>query len=245
MRKVALVTGGSGGIGYAISSELAKHGFDIIIVNDKTESVGHERAKQIRETYSVGCEYHQCDISVEEQIEKLFMAIQTDHGKLDVLINNAGITADAMLHKMSLEQWNTALNVNLTGTFLCTRAAVKMMKERKAGKILNVTSISAQMGNIGQANYAAAKGGIISFTKTVAKETARYGILVNAIAPGFINTRMTRAMPENILEKMIAQIPLGRIGEPEEVAKLAYFLVSDDNTYITGQVINQNGGMYV
>jgi NAD(P)-dependent dehydrogenase (short-subunit alcohol dehydrogenase family) len=171
--------------------------------------------------------------------------IINEFGRIDILVNNAGITADKLLKDMTIQEWNKVISANLTGVFNCTKCVIKSMQKRKSGKIINISSISGQIGNIGQANYSASKAGVISFTKTVAKEYAKDGITVNAISPGFIRTKMVENIPEKVMEKILKQIPLGRVGEPEEVAKLVCFLTSDDANYITGQVININGGMYM
>jgi 3-oxoacyl-[acyl-carrier protein] reductase len=189
--------------------------------------------------------YIQADVSDPNQVEKMIEKIINEFGRIDILINNAGITRDKMLLNMDIEHWNRVISVNLTGTFNCTKAVIKYMKNQGGGKIINISSISAETGNIGQANYAASKGGVISFTKTVAKEYARDGIIVNAIAPGFIETKMLETVPEKVMQKILDQIPLHRLGKPEEVAELVCFLASDDANYITGQVININGGVHM
>jgi 3-oxoacyl-[acyl-carrier protein] reductase len=171
--------------------------------------------------------------------------IISEFGRIDILINNAGIVVDKKLENMRTDQWSKVISVNLTGTFNCTKSAIIYMKEHGGGKIINIASVVGEIGNFGQSNYAASKGGIIAFTKTVAKEYARDGILVNAIAPGFMKTNMVKSIPPKVIEKILENIPLRRLGEPEEVAKLVRFLVSEDANYITGQVININGGMFM
>ncbi|UCE91989.1 MAG: 3-oxoacyl-ACP reductase FabG [Methanobacteriota archaeon] len=243
--KVAFITGGSRGIGLAIARELARIGFGKVILGDVDEEEGLRASAKLRSDFDTESAFIQMDVSNESDVVAAFQEIREKFGRLDVLVNNAGVAQDSFLEKLSLENWNRVIDVSLTGTFNCTKQAIALMKESRAGRILNLASVSAEMGNIGQANYVAAKGGIISFTKTAAKECARHGILVNAIAPGFVRTRMTASIRPDITEKIVAQIPLGRFAEPEEVARMARFLVSEENTYITGQTVNINGGLYV
>jgi NAD(P)-dependent dehydrogenase (short-subunit alcohol dehydrogenase family) len=175
----------------------------------------------------------------------MFDSIKNQFGRLDILVNNAGITRDNLLVKMTEEEWDQVMAVNLKGVFNCTQLAAKMMTEQNAGKIVNVSSASGQMGNIGQVNYATSKAGIIGMTKTLAKELARFNINVNAVAPGFINTSMTAQVPDKVKEMIKSSIPLNRFGESEDVARAVKFLVSEDSNYITGQVIACNGGLYI
>jgi len=244
VNKVALVTGSSRGIGRAIAIELAKGGISVVINNDKDSQEGLEVMNEIKKTGQHAM-YIQADVSDLNQVEKMVEKVINEFGRVDILINNAGITRDKMLENMDIDYWNRVISVNLTGAFNCTKSVIKYMKKQGNSKIINISSISAEIGNIGQSNYSAAKGGIISFTKTVAKEYAKYGITVNAVAPGFIKTKMLETIPEKVIHKILNQIPLGRLGEPEEVAKLICFLVSDDANYITGQIININGGIYM
>lgn len=244
VNKVALVTGSSRGIGRAIAIELAKGGISVVINNDKDSQEGLEVMNEIKKMRQHAM-YIQADVSDLNQVEKMVEKVINEFGRVDILINNAGITRDKMLENMDIDYWNRVISVNLTGAFNCTKSVIKCMKKQGNSKIINISSISAEIGNIGQSNYSAAKGGIISFTKTVAKEYAKYGITVNAVAPGFIKTKMLETIPEKVMQKILNQIPLGRLGEPEEVAKLICFLVSDDANYITGQVININGGIYM
>ena len=242
--KVALVTGSSRGIGRAIAIELGKSGIDIVVNNDSNPQEGIEVVNEINKRGQRGI-YIQADVSDSNQVEKMIERIVNEFGRIDILVNNAGITRDKMLESMDIDQWNRVIAVNLTGTFNCTKSVIKDMKKQGGGKIINISSISAEIGNIGQSNYSASKGGVISFTKTVAKEYAKDGIIVNAIAPGFIKTKILETIPEKVMQKILSKIPLGRLGKPEEVAKLVRFLVSDDANYISGQVININGGMYM
>ena len=244
LNKVALVTGSSRGIGRAIAIELAKNGIDVVVNNLENPQEGFEVVNEINKIGQRAI-YIQADVSDSNKVEKMIKKIIKEFGRIDILINNAGITRDKMLEDMDIDLWNRVISVNLTGTFNCTKSVIKYMKKPGGGKIINVSSISAETGNIGQSNYSASKGGVISFTKTVAKEYAMYGIIVNAVAPGVIETKMLETIPEKVMQKVLSQIPLGRTGKPEEVAKLVSFLVSDDANYITGQVININGGIYM
>ena len=242
--KVAIVTGSSMGIGRAIAIEMAKDGVDIVVNSEKTSQEGVEVVNEI-ERLGRRAIYIQADISDFEEAKTMVGKIIAEFGRIDILANNAGIIIDKRLTDMTIQDWNEVISVNLTGVFNCTKSVIKYMQKQKSGKIINLASISGQIGNIGQANYSAAKGGVISFTKTVAKEYAADNITVNAIAPGFIKTRMLDNIPEKVMEKILKQIPLRRLGKPEEVAKLVRFLASDDANYITGQVINMNGGLYM
>jgi 3-oxoacyl-[acyl-carrier protein] reductase len=244
VNKVALVTGSSRGIGRAIALELAKRGFSVVINNDEKPE---EKVEVMNEINKEGQQaiYIQADVSDPDQVEEMIKKILNDFCRIDVLVNNAGVVMDKKLENMSIEQWNRVISVNLTGTFNCTKSVIRYMKEQGGGRIINIASVVGEIGNFGQSNYAASKGGVIAFTKTVAKEYAKDGILVNAVAPGFINTKMVEGIPEKVMQKILDQIPLGRFGAPEEVAKLVCFLASDDANYITGQVININGGVYM
>lgn len=242
--KVALVTGSSRGIGYAIAMEFAKRNIDVVINNHEHPQEGRKVADEIRNMGRRAI-YIQADVADINQVEKMVDKIISEFGQIDILVNNAGITRDKMLEKMDIDDWNQVISVNLTGIFNCTKTVVKYMKRQGGGKIINISSMVGEVGNIGQANYAASKGGVISFTKTIAKECVRDNILVNAIAPGFIETSMVKTIPEKVMNKILSKILLGRLGKPEEVAKLVDFLASDNANYITGQVININGGLYV
>lgn len=240
--KVALITGSSRGIGRAIAIELAKNGFDIIINNSKYEKEGIETANEINKI--TAAIHIKCDITNPDQINKMVEKTISEYGKIDVLVNNAGIAIDKRFENMTLDQWEQVISVNLTGAFNCTKAVIKHMQKQGGGNIINISSVIGEIGNTGQANYAASKGGLIAFTKSLAKEYAKDEIYVNAIAPGFIKTKMTDAIPVGNMKMILEQIPLGRLGTPEEVAKVVRFLVAE-SSYITGQVINVNGGLYV
>ena len=242
IKKVALITGSSRGIGRAIAIELAKKGFNIVINNNEFEKEGKETVNEINKI--TNAIFINCDITDPIRVQKMIEKIINEFKRIDVLVNNAGITIDKQFKNMSLDQWNKVLSVNLTGAFNCTKSVIERMQEQGEGHIINISSIVGEIDNIGQANYAASKGGLISFTKSIAKEYAKDRIYVNAIAPGFIKTKMTEAIPLGNMKQIVEQIPLGRLGTPEEVAKVVRFLVTE-SSYITGQVININGGLYM
>ncbi len=238
--QVAIVTGGSRGIGRATAIALAAEGAHIV-VNYASSSTAADAV--VAEVQGMGGEAIavQADVSNVEQVDALIEAAMSRWGHVDVLVNNAGITRDTLLLRMKPEDWQAVIDLNLTGVFLCTRAVSKIMLKQRSGRIVNITSVAGQMGNPGQANYSAAKAGVIGFTKTVAKELASRGITVNAVAPGFIATDMTHNLDA---EGILKFIPLGRYGQPEEVAGLIRFLAADPAAaYITGQVMNVDGGM--
>jgi 3-oxoacyl-[acyl-carrier protein] reductase len=241
--RVAIVTGGAQGIGKAIALTLARHGADVVVTDinlERAQATAQEiEALQVR---SLAIKANVADVSAAEQMVKETV---DKLGKIDILVNNAGITRDNVLLRMKPEEWDQVMEVNLKGTYACTRAALKFMFRQKNGRIVNIASITGLMGNAGQANYSASKAGIIGFTKAVAREYANRGITVNAVAPGFIDTAMTQAIPEKEREALTKQIPMERLGTPDDVAAAVYFLVSDLSGYITGQVINVNGGMYM
>ena len=243
--QVALVTGGCKGIGKAISLALAEDGAHVAI-NCRAGLQCQESQKVLARIRERGefASIWQADVSVREQLDQMKEILLKELKRIDILVNNAGITRDKTFARMEMEMWDEVLAVNLTGAFNCTKAFIGSMVESQYGRIVNIASIVGQTGNFGQANYAAAKAGIIGMTKTLAKELASKGITVNAIAPGFIETDMLSAIPDEAREKIRLQIPMGRFGRPEEVARLVRFLVTDGE-YITGQVIALNGGLYV
>ncbi|MDI6642829.1 MAG: 3-oxoacyl-ACP reductase FabG [Candidatus Hodarchaeaceae archaeon] len=242
-RKVAAVTGASRGIGNAIALELGRSGFNVVISDLEKTGECDETMKKIAESGGEAI-FVQTDVTNLSQVEELMKKTVEKFGRIDVLVNNAGINIDKLVTGMTPEQWQKVIDVDLTGVFYCTKAALPYMIKQGGGRIINISSMSAFDGAVGQANYAAAKGGIISFTKVIAREYAQYNVLCNAIAPGFIKTRMTDAMPPGLFRDRLARNPLGRRGEPEEVAKLVRFLVTEGD-YITGQVIGINAGEYV
>lgn len=240
--KVALVTGASRGIGQATAIELAKAGADVVVNFIGNEAVAQETVEKIealgRKAIKIKANVGDAD-DVQAMVDE---AIAT-FGHIDILVNNAGITRDGLLIRMKDSDWDEVLNINLKGVYLVTKAVAKLMVKQRAGRIINMTSVSGVTGNVGQANYAAAKAGVIGFTKTCAKELAARGITVNAVAPGFIETAMTDVLPEKIKEGIAATVPFGRMGQSEEIASVVTFLASDFASYITGQVLNVDGGM--
>lgn len=240
--KVALVTGASRGIGKAIALLLAENGADVAVnfagSTAAAEAVAAEIEKMGRKAILV-----QGDVSKTEVCAEMVDKVVKELGHIDILVNNAGITRDTLLLRMKEEDWDAVLNTNLKGVFNCTKAAVKYMAKQRRGAIVNISSVVALMGNAGQANYAAAKAGILGFTRSVAKEMAARGIRVNAVTPGFIKTDMTSVLSEKVVAAMEASIPLARLGEPEDIAKAVLFLVSDNAAYITGQTLHVDGGM--
>ncbi len=239
--RVALVTGSARGIGRAISEALAKKGADVVIA-DVNPDEAKQTSAEISET-GVRTMAVRLDVSNSKEVITTFQEVIKEFGRLDILVNNAGITRDSLLLRMKDEDWDSVMNVNLKGVFLCSREAVKTMAKQRYGRIVNIASVVAFMGNPGQANYSASKAGIVGLTKTIAKEYAGRGITSNAVAPGFITTAMTDALPENVKEEMKKAIPLARFGTIDDVAHAVVFLVSAG--YITGQVIHVNGGMYM
>ena len=239
-RKVALVTGATRGIGKEIALELAKNGFDIAVNYRGTQD---ENLKKEIESNNVRCEFVEADVSNFEQCENMIKETIEKYGRIDVLVNNAGITKDGLIMRMKKEDFEAVIDVNLVGTFNVTRNVIPYMIKQKSGRIINVSSVVGVAGNAGQTNYSASKAGVIGFTKSLAKEVASRNILVNAIAPGFIDTDMTKVLSDTVKEGINAQIPLKRMGTPKEVAKVVKFLASEDSSYVTGQVINIDGGM--
>lgn len=241
-KKIALVTGGNTGIGRCIALALAKEGMHIII---NYVALEEETEKLIKEIEDLGgsSEGLKGDVSNYEDAGRMINEIKEKYGRCDVLVNNAGITRDTLLLRMKEEDFDSVIKVNLKGTFNMTQHATNLMLKNKYGRVVNLASVVGVSGNVGQSNYAASKAGIIGFTKSVAKELARKNITVNAVAPGFIRTRMTDAMTDEAKEATLKSIPMNKIGEPEDIANAVKFLVSDESSYITGQVLNVNGGM--
>ena len=241
--KVALITGAAQGIGKSIALTLARKGADIA-VSDVNLEKAEETAKEIqglgRKAIAI-----KGNVASVADAEKMVEETITRLGKIDVLVNNAGVTRDGLMLRMKEEDWDLVIDINLKGVFNCSKAAVKHMAKQRSGRIVNIASIVGEMGNAGQANYSASKGGVIALTKTVAREFASRSVNVNAVAPGFIETAMTAALPETAREALTKQIPLNSLGSPDDVANAVLFLVSDASIYITGQVINVNCGMYM
>ena len=242
--KIALITGAGRGIGRAIAIALAKEGAEVVINYNGSE----ERAKEVKQTIEeIGgkASMYKCNVSDFTACEAMIKDIVKEYGHLDILVNNAGITKDGLIMKMKEEDFDSVLNVNLKGTFNTIRHSARQMLKQRSGKIINISSVSGILGNVGQANYAASKAGVIGLTKTMARELGSRGITVNAIAPGFVDTEMTGVLSEEIRENACKQIILGRFGKPEDIANTAVFLASDKADYITGQVISVDGGMNV
>lgn len=242
MSKVAFITGATRGIGRAIALELAKEGYNIAL-NYRTENEALENLKKEISEIGVECYPVQGDVSKAEDSERMTKEIIEHFEQIDVLVNNAGITKDKLIQRMKEEEFTDVINVNLVGTFNITKNVIKYMTKKRYGKIINISSVVGISGNAGQSNYAASKAGIIGFTKSIAKELASRNITANAVAPGFIQTDMTNVLKDEIKEAIESTIPLKRLGTAEDVAKVVKFLASDDSNYITGQVINVDGGM--
>jgi len=241
--KVALVTGGAQGIGKAVALLLARNGADIVVSDINLEKA-EETAKEVQ-TLGRKALATKVDVATLGDVEKMVEAVLAQFGKVDILVNNAGIARDKLILRMTEEDWDAVLNINLKGTFNCTKAVIRHMSKQRSGKIVNIASVVGEMGNAGQGNYAASKAGVIGFTKTIAREFAQRGINVNAIAPGYIETPMTDALPDKAKEELKRLIPMDRLGKPEDVAEAVLFLVSEASSYITGHVLNVNGGIYM
>lgn len=238
MTKVAVVTGGTRGIGYAISERLAKDGFKVAAVYGGNV----EAANRCAET--LGASVYKCDVADTDECASVIASIEADLGPTDILVNNAGITRDGAFHKMGAEQWHDVINTNLNSVFNMTRPVIGGMRARGFGRIVNVSSINGQKGQFGQTNYAAAKAGLLGFTRSLAMENAAKGITVNAIAPGYIGTDMLSALKPEVLEAITKQIPVGRLGTPEEIGHMVAFLVGEHSGFMTGMTLSANGGQY-
>lgn len=242
--KIALVTGGSRGIGRAIAIKLSEAGCDTAILYAGREDAARQTAADIEEL-GVRALAIQCDVADENQAAAAFKRVCAELGTPDILVNNAGIVRDALAMRMSAESFRAVLDTNLTGAFNMIHACLPLFLRRRSGRIINISSVSGMMGNPGQANYASSKAGMIGLTKTIAREVASRGITVNAVAPGFIETDMTRSMSESALKSGLSAVPMGRMGSPEDVANAVRFLAGDDAGYITGCVLKVDGGMYI
>ncbi|EGL82590.1 3-oxoacyl-(acyl-carrier-protein) reductase [Caldalkalibacillus thermarum TA2.A1] len=240
--KVALVTGGARGIGRAIVLALAREGAAVTINYAGSEQAANELVREVEQMGSKALAV-QANVAEQAAVNDMVKQVIETFGRLDILVNNAGITKDNLLMRMKEEEWDDVINVNLKGVFNCTKAVARQMMKQKSGRIINITSVVGVTGNAGQANYVAAKAGVIGLTKTTAREFAARGITVNAVAPGFIQTDMTAVLGEDIKKQLLSQIPLGRFGKPDDVAQVVKFLASDDAAYITGQTFHVDGGM--
>jgi 3-oxoacyl-[acyl-carrier protein] reductase len=240
--KVALVTGGSRGIGRSIAATLAGAGA-LVVINYKSNAAAAEEVVSAITAAEGRAAAIQADVSASPEVERLFKELLDRYGKIDILVNNAGITRDTLLLRMKEEDFDAVLQTNLRGVYLCTKAALRPMTKARSGRIINITSVVGLIGNAGQANYAAAKAGIIGFTKAAAREIASRNITVNAIAPGYIETELTDVLSETVRQAILENIPLGRLGQPQDVANLVCFLASDAAGYITGQTLTVDGGM--
>jgi 3-oxoacyl-[acyl-carrier protein] reductase len=240
---VALVTGGGQGIGRSISLSLAEAGARVA-VSDIQEEQAQIVAKEISQMNQEAIAL-KTDVAKQSDVQRSVKETQQRWGRIDILVNNAGVTRDNLLLRMKEEEWDLVIAVNLKGTFLCTKEALSFMAKQRYGRIVNIASIVGVSGNAGQGNYSASKAAVIGFTKTTAREYALRGITANAVAPGFIDTSMTQILSDETKQKLLQQIPLGRLGSPEEIARVVRFLVSEDASYITGQVIHVNGGMWM
>lgn len=239
MPRVALVTGGTRGIGAAIANVLKEAGHQVIVTYQ-----GNEDAAAAF-TRNTGMPAHRWDVGDFEACQEGVASIEQQYGSVDILVNNAGITRDGMLHKMTSDQWDSVIRTNLTSAFNMTRAVINGMREQSFGRLIQISSINGGKGQMGQANYAAAKAGLIGFTKSVAQENARKGITANVVAPGYTDTEMVAAVPEAVLEKIIAQIPVGRLGQATEIGKAVAYLASEEAGFVTGATLHLNGGQYM
>ena len=241
--KIAIVTGGSRGIGAAVAALLAEHGAAVVVSGRDADRLQHA----VQELQERGAAVHGvvADAARREDVDRLVEAAKERFGRVDILVNNAGITRDGLLIRMKDDDWDRVMETNLRGAFMMTRAAAKLMVRQRSGRIINIASTAGAMGNPGQANYSAAKAGLIGLTKATARELAHWGILVNAVAPGLIETDMTAAIPAEAREALLAQVPLKRIGSARDVAEMVGFLAGDGAAYVTGQVFHVNGGLYM
>jgi 3-oxoacyl-[acyl-carrier protein] reductase len=240
--KVALVTGASGGIGRAVAEALGQSGAAVALNYSRNASRAEETAAAIRSAGGQALAV-QADVTDPQAVEAMIAQVQAELGRLDILVNNSGITRDGLLMRMKDEDWDAVLDTNLKGAFLCSRAAVKLMMKQRSGRIIQISSVVGVVGNAGQTNYCASKAGLIGFTKALAKEVGSRGITVNAIAPGFITTEMTDKLSEDATEKLKANIPLGTLGEPADIAAAVVYLASDGAKYVTGTVLQVDGGL--
>lgn len=243
--RVVVITGGSKGIGRSVALKFAGEKAKIVLVHYDQDDEAVLETSRLLSGLGAEVEGRRVDVSSREEADGLFKEVMDRYGRVDVLVNNAGITRDTLLMRMSEQDWDTVIAVNLKSVFNCTRAVIQAMMKQKGGRIVNISSVVGLIGNAGQSNYAASKAGILGFTKSVAREAAPRGITVNAVAPGFIATEMTEVLPQKVKDAFMEKIPLGRIGEPLDVAEAVYWLCSDAAGYVTGQTIHVNGGMFM
>jgi len=241
--RIAVVTGGSRGIGRAIALTLSREGLEIVVASPEVER-NEEVAAEIRAAGGAAATAN-LDVTSADAVKAIFTEVLKDKGRIDVLVNNAGIARDALAMRMKAADWDLVLNLNLAGAFRCAQQVLPGMMRNRWGRIVNIASVVGQAGSFGQANYVASKAGLIGLTKALAQEMASRNVTVNAVAPGYIETDMTKSLPEEIQRKYLAAVPMGRIGKPEDVAAAVKFLVSDDASYITGHILAVNGGMYM
>lgn len=238
--RTAIITGGAGGLGRAMAHRFAGEGARVVVADLDLDAAEALAAELPGDALAI-----RTDITVPEQVERLIATTVEATGSVDVLVNNAGVTRDASIRKMTLEEWDLVQNVHLRGAFVATKAAAEVMREQRSGAIVNISSLSGKVGNFGQANYSTAKAGLVGLTKVTAKEYARFNVRANAVQPGLIRTAMTEALAPDIWERKMAEIPMGRAGEPDEVAKVVLFLASDLSSYMTGAVLEIGGGRYM
>ena len=243
--RVVVITGGSRGIGRSVAMKFAQERPRTIIIHYDPDMTAAEETLGLLREKGVEAESHRLDVSSKGDVDTMFKDILSRFERVDVLVNNAGITRDALLMRMSEEEWDTVIRVNLKSVFNCTQAVLRSMVKQRGGRIVNISSVAGQIGNPGQANYAASKAGIMGFTKTLAREVAGRNITVNAVAPGFIRTEMTEVLSDKVKEYFLQLVPMGRAGEPEEVAEAVHWLCSGAANYVTGQVIHVNGGLFM
>ena len=237
--RIALVTGGTRGIGAAIAKDLKKAGAKVVATYHGNDDAANAFKKE------TGIEVIRFDVADFDQCSHAVKRIEAEVGPIDILVNNAGITRDGFMHKMGAESWHAVIETNLTSLFNMSRVVIEGMRSRGFGRIISISSINGQLGQVGQANYSAAKAGVIGFTKALARESANKGITVNAIAPGYIETDMVKAVPQNVLDKIIGGIPVGRLGQPEEIARAVCFLAANESGFITGETLSVNGGQHM